>query len=46
MTYHTSGPGSTAWFLNDEPWMDFHALQSGHGRWALNWMHRSNTPTP
>lgn len=38
MTYHTSGPGSTAWFLNDEPWLDFHALQSGHGRWALNWM--------
>jgi hypothetical protein len=38
MTYHTSGPGSTAWFLNDEPWLDFHALQSGHGRWAMNWM--------
>lgn len=38
MTYHTSGPGSSAWFLNNEPWMDFHALQSGHGRWALNWM--------
>jgi hypothetical protein len=38
MTYHTSGPGSTAWFLNDEPWLDFHALQSGHGRWALNWI--------
>ncbi len=37
MTYHTSGPGSTAWFLNSEPWMDFHGLQSGHGRWALNW---------
>jgi hypothetical protein len=37
MTYHTSGPGSTAWFLNDEPWMDFHGLQSGHGRWVLNW---------
>ncbi len=38
MTYHPSGPGSTAWFLNDEPWLDFHSLQSGHGRWALNWM--------
>jgi hypothetical protein len=38
MTFHTSGPGSTAWFLNNEPWLDFHALQSGHGRWALNWM--------
>lgn len=38
ITYHTSGPGSTAWFLNDEPWLDFHALQSGHGRWALNWI--------
>lgn len=38
MTYHTSGPGSTAWFLNDEPWLDFHALQSGHGRWAMNWL--------
>ncbi len=37
MTYHTSGPGSTAWFLNNEPWMDFHGLQSGHGRWVLNW---------
>lgn len=38
MTYHTSGPGSTAWFLNDAPWLDFHGLQSGHGRWAMNWM--------
>ncbi len=38
MTYHTSGPGSTAWFLNNEPWMDFHTLQSGHGRWAMNWL--------
>jgi inosine-uridine nucleoside N-ribohydrolase len=38
MSYHTSGPGSTAWFWNNEPWMDFHALQSGHGRWALNWL--------
>lgn len=38
MTYHTSGPGSTAWFFNDEPWLDFHALQSGHGRWAMNWL--------
>ncbi len=38
MTYHTSGPGSTAWFLNDEAWMDFHGLQSGHGRWAMNWI--------
>lgn len=38
MTYHTSGPGSTAWFLNKEPWLDFHGLQSGHGRWAMNWM--------
>jgi len=38
MTYHTSGPGSTAWFLNKEPWLDIHGLQSGHGRWALNWM--------
>lgn len=37
MTYHTSGPGSTAWFMNDEPWLDIHALQSGHGRWTLNW---------
>lgn len=38
MTYHTSGPESTAWFLNKEQWLDFHGLQSGHGRWALNWM--------
>jgi hypothetical protein len=38
MTYHTSGPGSTAWFMNNEPWLDFHGLQSGHGRWALNWI--------
>ena len=38
MTYHTSGPGSTAWFLNKESWLDFHGLQSGHGRWAFNWM--------
>jgi hypothetical protein len=38
MSYHTSGPGSTAWFWNNEPWMDFHALQSGHGRWAINWL--------
>ena len=38
MTYHTSGPGSTAWFMNNERWLDFHGLQSGHGRWALNWI--------
>jgi len=38
MTYHTSGPGSTAWFLNNEPWLDIHGLQSGHGRWAMNWL--------
>jgi hypothetical protein len=38
MTYHTSGPGSTAWFFNNEPWLDFHGLQSGHGRWVMNWL--------
>jgi len=37
MTYHPAGPGSTAWFFNNEPWLDIHALQSSHGRWALNW---------
>lgn len=38
ISFHTSGPGSTAWFLNEEPWLDFHALQSGHGKWVLNWI--------
>lgn len=37
MGYHPAGPGSTAWFFNDEPWLDFHAIQSSHGRWVINW---------
>jgi len=48
MSYHPSGPGSTAWFLNDEAWLDFHAIQSGHGRWVLNWqlVEHAYTMTP
>jgi hypothetical protein len=38
MTYHTSGPGSTHWFFNKEPWLDIHGVHSSHGRWALNWI--------
>ncbi len=32
MTYHTHGPTSTSdFFLEDEPFMDFNTIQSGHG---------------
>ena len=37
MTYHTSGPGASWWFFNDEPWLDIRAAQSGHGRNNFNW---------
>ncbi|MBE0535553.1 MAG: glycoside hydrolase family 140 protein [Phycisphaerae bacterium] len=37
MTYHTSGPGASWWFFNDEPWMDLRAAQSGHGQNSFNW---------
>lgn len=36
-TYHTSGPGASWWFFNDEKWMDIRAAQSGHGRNSFNW---------
>ncbi|MBN1123751.1 MAG: glycoside hydrolase family 140 protein [Sedimentisphaerales bacterium] len=37
MTYHTSGPGASWWFFNDEKWLDIRACQSGHGRSSFNW---------
>lgn len=37
MGFHPAGPGSTAWFFNNEPWLDFHGIHSSHGRWVLNW---------
>jgi len=37
MTYHTSGPGASWWFFNDEPWLDIRAAQSGHGQNSFNW---------
>jgi hypothetical protein len=30
-TYHPSGGNSTSRWLQDEPWLDMHMLQSGHG---------------
>lgn len=37
MTYHPIGPGNTATMLPDEPWLDFHFVQSGHSRrWHNN----------
>jgi hypothetical protein len=37
MTYHTSGPGASWWFFNDEKWIDIRAAQSGHGQNSFNW---------
>jgi len=37
MTYHTSGPGASWWFFNDEEWIDIRAAQSGHGQNSFNW---------
>jgi hypothetical protein len=31
MTYHPSGGACTSAWLNDEPWLDVHMMQSGHG---------------
>jgi hypothetical protein len=31
MTYHPSGGQSTSAWLQDEPWLDMHMMQSGHG---------------
>lgn len=30
MTYHPMGGRSSSEFVNDEPWLDFHQIQSGH----------------
>jgi Protein of unknown function (DUF4038)/Putative collagen-binding domain of a collagenase len=37
MTFHTWGPHSSAEYVHDEPWLDFHACQSGHKRNSENW---------
>jgi hypothetical protein len=37
MTYHTSGPGASWWFFNDEKWIDIRSAQSGHGQNSFNW---------
>lgn len=31
MTYHPTGGQSTSAWLHDEPWLDLHMMQSGHG---------------
>jgi hypothetical protein len=36
-TMHTFGPHSTAEFVHDEAWLDFHTCQSGHKRNSENW---------
>jgi len=30
ITYHPSGGHSSSEYVNDEPWLDFHQIQSGH----------------
>jgi hypothetical protein len=44
ITYHPAGgPNSTTQFFPDEPWLDMHAFQSGHGARetdAWNWVVR------
>lgn len=37
ITMHTWGPHSTAEYVQDEPWLDFHTCQSGHARNSPNW---------
>lgn len=37
ITAHTWGQHSTAEYLHDEPWLDFHSCQSGHARNSPNW---------
>lgn len=37
ITMHTWGPHSTAEYVHDEPWLDFHTCQSGHARNSANW---------
>lgn len=37
ITFHTWGPHSSAEYVHDEPWLDFHACQSGHKRNRENW---------
>jgi hypothetical protein len=37
MTFHTWGPHSSAEYVHDEPWLDFHTCQSGHKRNRENW---------
>jgi hypothetical protein len=51
VSYHPSGEGSSAIF-HSEPWLDFHALQSGHGRLnspnyeVINQLYRMTPPKP
>lgn len=37
ITMHTWGQHSTAEYVHDEPWLDFHTCQSGHARNSANW---------
>lgn len=37
MTFHPVGPGSSSDYFPDEPWLDFHGIQSSHGPAILNW---------
>lgn len=30
MTFHPRGDASSAWWVHDEPWLDFNVFQSGH----------------
>jgi hypothetical protein len=50
ITYHPAGgPNSTTQFFPDEPWLDMHAFQSGHGARetdAWNWVVRDLNVKP
>jgi hypothetical protein len=37
ITMHTWGPHSTAEYVQEETWLDFHTCQSGHARNSANW---------
>jgi hypothetical protein len=37
MGMHTWGQHSSSEYVHDEPWLDLHMLQSGHGRNSANW---------
>jgi hypothetical protein len=32
LTYHPEGPGNSAAYFHDDPWLDFNMVQSGHSR--------------